>query len=166
MNFKPTTKLSSTNLSWAAHTVILPDRTLKKWGLSNFASIARNSSAPNVKRIFEILWGILEGRTNSARPSRPCLKNCQNGTFWSVHGIWNFLGQMTSFEVLLKCHPLTFSKKCLRHLPALSIWEDKWIISKIPRSILKILFVYCSYEFLAMLESKIRKAPLSKGSRW
>ena len=29
-------------------TVILPDQTLKKWGLSNFA-------LPNAKRIFEIL---------------------------------------------------------------------------------------------------------------
>ena len=56
------------------------------------SSITRNLSAPNAKIIFEILWGILEGRTNSARPSRPSLKNCQNGTFWSVHGIWNFFG--------------------------------------------------------------------------
>ena len=94
------------------------------------SSIGRNSSVPNAKRIFEILWGIHEGRINSARPSRPCLKNCQNGTFWSVHGIWNFLGQMTSFEVLLKCHALTLSQKFLRLHPApfkcLShIWEDK-----------------------------------------
>ena len=63
------------------------------------SSIAKNSLALNAKTIFEIL--ILEGRTNSARPSRPCLKNCQNGT---------------------------------------------------------------SYEFLAMLEGKIREAPFSKGS--
>ena len=56
------------------------------------SSIARNSSAPNAKRIFQILWGVLEGRTNSAWPSGPCLKNCQNGTFWSVHGIWKFFG--------------------------------------------------------------------------
>ena len=40
------------------------------------SSVAKNSAAPNAKRIFEILWGILEGRTTSARPSRPCLKNC------------------------------------------------------------------------------------------
>ena len=34
---------------------------LKKWGLSNFAfSIARNSTTPYEKRIFEILRGILE----------------------------------------------------------------------------------------------------------
>ena len=46
------------------HTVILPNWTLKKWGLSNLpSSIARNSSAPNAKIIFEILWGILEGLT-------------------------------------------------------------------------------------------------------
>ena len=57
------------------------------------SSIARKSSAPEAKRIFEILWGILEGCTNSARPYRPCLKNCQNGTFWSVHGIWIFFAK-------------------------------------------------------------------------
>ena len=56
------------------------------------SSIARNSSAPNENRIFQILWGILEGQTNSAQPYQPCLKNCHNGTFWSVHGIWNFFG--------------------------------------------------------------------------
>ena len=67
---------------------------LKKNGafLILLSSIARNSSAPNEKIIFEILWGILEGRTNSAQPYQPCLKNCHNGTFWSVHGIWNFFG--------------------------------------------------------------------------
>ena len=45
------------------------------------SSIARNSSAPNAKRIFQIHQGILEGCTNRARPSQPSLKNCQNGTF-------------------------------------------------------------------------------------
>ena len=82
------------HFNWIAHhTVILPDWTLKKWSsLILPSSIAGNSSAPNAKRIFEILWGILEGRTIRARPSRPFLKNCQNGTFWSVHGIWNFFG--------------------------------------------------------------------------
>ena len=56
------------------------------------SSIARNSSAPNAKRIFQIHRGILEGCTNRAQPSLPSLKNCQNGTFWSVHGIWKFFG--------------------------------------------------------------------------
>ena len=45
------------------------------------SSIARNSSAPNAKGIFQIHRGILEGCTNRARPSQPSLKNCQNGTF-------------------------------------------------------------------------------------
>ena len=79
----------------------------------------------------------------------------------------NFLGQMTSFEMLLKCHSLTFSKKCLRVRPAPSkrISERiNWIISRIPHRISKILFVYGSYEFLAMLEGKIREAPFFKGS--
>ena len=53
-----------------------------------------------------------------------------------------FLGQMASFEALLKCHSLT--------------------ISKIPQRILKILFVYGFYEFLAMLEGKIGEAPFFK----
>jgi hypothetical protein len=66
-----------------------------------------------------------------------------------------FLGQMTSFEVLSKCHYLTFSKKCLR---------INWIISRIPHRISKILFVYGSYEFLAMLEGRIKEAPFFKGS--
>ena len=37
-----------------------------------------------------------------------------------------------------------------------------WIISTIPHRISKILFVYGSYEFLAMLEGKIREAPFFK----
>ena len=121
------------------------------------SSIARNSSAPNAKIIFGILWGNLEGRTIRARPSRPFLKSCQNGTFWSMHGIWIFFGQMTLFEVLLKCHSLTLSKKCLRLRPALSMCLSErinWIISTIPHRISKILFVYGSYDFLAMLEGK------------
>jgi hypothetical protein len=73
-----------------------------------------------------------------------------------------FFGQMTSFEVLLKCHSLTLSKKCLRHCPAPSKCLSErinWIISTIPQRISKILFVYVSYESLAMLEGKITDAP-------
>ena len=81
---------------------------------------------------------------------------------------FDFLGgQMTSFEVLLKCHSLTLSKKCFRLRPAPSKCLSErinWIISTILRRISKILFVYGSYEFLAMLEGKIREAPFSKGS--
>ena len=81
----------------------------------------------------------------------------------------NFLGQMTSFGVLLKWHSLTFSKKCLRLHPALSkCLSDRmnWIISRIPNRLPKILFVYGSYEFLEMLEGKIIAAPFFKGSIW
>ena len=76
---------------------------------------------------------------------------------------------MTSFEVLLKCHFLTLSKKCLRLRPALSKFlseEINRIISTIPHRISKILFVYGSYEFSGMLEGKIREAPFFKGSIW
>ena len=72
----------------------------------------------------------------------------------------NFLGQMTSFEVLLKCHALTLSQKFLRLHPAPSKCLSEritWIISRIPRWISKIIFVLGSYELLAMLEGKIIK---------
>ena len=92
------------------------------------SSIARNSSAPNAKRIFEILWGILEGRTNSARPSRPCLKNCQNGTFWSVHGIWKKFGPNDFIWGAIKVPFFDFIQK-MSQAPSSSvqvlIWEDK-----------------------------------------
>jgi hypothetical protein len=87
-------------------------------------------------------------------------KKCIFGVFrhFLIHA-WtlNFFGQMTSFEVLLKCHSLTLSKKCLRLRPALSmclnIWEDK-LSQESPHRISEILFVYGSYEFLkAKLES-------------
>ena len=78
-----------------------------------------------------------------------------------------FLGQMTSFEVLLKYHALTLSQKFLRLVPApskcLSETERlNWIFSTIPHRISKIPFVYGSYEFLAMLEGKIREAHFFK----
>ena len=39
-----------------------------------------------------------------------------------------------------------------------------WIISIIPHRITKNFIVYGSYEFLAMLEGKIRETPFFKGS--
>ena len=72
------------------------------------------------------------------------------------------LGQMTSFEVLLKCHSLTLSKKCLRLRPAPSKCLSErinWIISTIPNRNSKILFVYGAYEFLTMLEGKTGEGP-------
>jgi hypothetical protein len=79
------------------------------------------------------------------------------------------LGQMASFEMLLKCQSMTLSKKCLRLSPAPSKCLSErinWIISTIPHRISKILFVYGSYEFLAMQEGKIREAPFYKGLIW
>ena len=99
---------------------------LKKNGASLIlpSSMAMNSSAPNAKRIFEILWGILEGRTNSARPSRPCLKNCQNGTFWSMHGIWTFFGPNDFIWGALKV-PFYDYTQALSSSVQVLIWEDK-----------------------------------------
>jgi hypothetical protein len=49
------------------------------------------------------------------------------------------------------------SSKCLSE-------RINWIISRIPHRISKIIFVYGSYEFLAMLEGKIKDAPIFKDS--
>ena len=107
------------------------------------SSIARNSSAPNAKRIFEILWGILEGRTNSARPFRPCLKNCQNGTFWSVHGIWIFFGLNDYIWGASKVPFSDFIQKMSQALFSsvqVIIWEDKLDYLKNPSKDLKKFF--------------------------
>jgi hypothetical protein len=66
---------------------------------------------------------------------------------------------MITFEVInIKVPFFDFFKKYLRlrPVPSKSLSERiNWIISKIPHRISKILFVYGSYEFLAMLEGKI-----------
>ena len=77
----------------------------------------------------------------------------------------NFLGHMTSFDVIGMCHNLTLSKICLRLCPAPSKCLSErinWIISIIPHRIAKILFVLGFYEFLAMLEGKRRMTPFFK----
>jgi hypothetical protein len=88
-------------------------------------------------------------------------KSSQNGTFWPLHVIWKILGHMTLFEAIWKCHSLTLSKICIRLRPAPSKCLSErinWIISRISCWISKILFVYGSYESLAMLEGKTRKS--------
>ena len=67
------------------------------------SSITRNSWEPKTKIFFEIRQGILEGRTNRAWPYRPCLKNCQNGTF-----------RVLSFSVL-SCKIPVFSTSQITH---------------------------------------------------
>ena len=88
---------------------------------------------------------------------------------------WHFLIRAWNLKIFwakwlhLRCHSLTFSKKCLRLRPASSKCLSErinWIISRIPHRISKILFVYGSYEFLAKLEGKIREAPFFEGSIW
>ena len=76
-----------------------------------------------------------------------------------------FLGQITSFDLLLKCHSLTLSKKVLGSVCPSKFLSERinWIIWRIPHSILKILFVNGSYEVLAMLKGEVREAPFFKG---
>ena len=69
---------------------------------------------------------------------------------------------MTLFEVLLKCDLVILSKICLKLRPSayLSIILGlKWIISRIPHGISKIIFVQGSYESLAMPNGKTRQGP-------
>jgi hypothetical protein len=122
------------------------------------SSIARNSSVPNAKRIFQIHQGILEGCTNRARPSRPSLKNCQNGTFLPLHGIQIFGGPNVFFWCTVKVPFSNFFPKVSQALPKCFFkWINwiNWIKSRFPCWIWNILFVLSSYEFLAILEGKI-----------
>ena len=73
----------------------------------------------------------------------------------------NFLGQMSSFDVLWKCHWVTFFPKVSQALSKYFSKRINWIMLRIPRWIWKILFVLSSYEFLAMLE-----VPFFYGSIW
>ena len=120
---------------------------------------------PKAKRIFEVQRGILEGCNNRAWPSRPCLKNCQNCTFLSMHGIWKFFGPNDFIWGAIKVPFFDFIQKCLRLRPALCKCLSEminWIVSTISHRISKTIFVYGFYEFLAMLQGKIREAPFFK----
>ena len=65
------------------------------------SSLSRYSSAPKTKRIFWMLWCIFEGHTNRSRTSQPFLKNCQIGTFESMHVIQSFFGANYFFWCIL-----------------------------------------------------------------
>ena len=59
---------------------------------------------------------------------------------------------------------MTLSKICLRLCPSAYLSINlgiKWIISRIPRGISKIIFVQVSYESLAILDGKTRQGPFS-----
>ena len=79
----------------------------------------------------------------------------------------NFFCQKTSFEALWKCHLqkifITFSR--VRQIQDLGQSKYKLrLFSKRTHGISKILFNLCSCEFLARLESKIRKCLFFDGS--
>ena len=92
------------------------------------SSLSRNKSAPEIKKKFEFISGILEGRTIRAWPSRPFMKICQNGTFWSEHGIWKFFGPKYFIWGVMKVPLFDFIQEIF---PALSssvqvlIWENR-----------------------------------------
>ncbi len=87
------------------------------------------------------------------------LKNCQNGTFELVHGIQNLF--------LAKRLPLKhYEDAILKKIPNMSQGSQNPVLSqskklrfsqKRTRKISKILFNLGSCEYLARLESKIRK---------
>jgi hypothetical protein len=86
-----------------------------------------------------------------------------------VHGIWIFFGPNDFIWCAIKVPFFDLSKKCLRLHPAPSKCLSErinWIISTIPHRISKIIFVYGSFEFLAMLEGKIREAQPGKITVW
>ena len=67
------------------------------------------------------LWAEMEGYTNRAGQSRPIQpisgKIAKMALFNQCMEFKIFLGQMTSFEVLRKCHFVILSKMCLRLRP-------------------------------------------------
>ena len=74
----------------------------------------------------------------------------------------SYFGQKTSFEGLWKCHILKISITCPRVRQIQDLGKSKYklrIFSKRTHNISKILFNLGSYEYLASLESKIRRCP-------
>ena len=69
---------------------------------------------------------------------------------------------MTLFEVLWKSDLVILSKICLRLRPGAYLSINlgiKWIISRIPCRISKIIFVQGFYESLPILDGKTRQDP-------
>ena len=60
---------------------ILKHRKKEKRALSNYLPALLGIHRHPKQKEFLNLLGILEGRTNRSKPTRPLLKNCQNGTF-------------------------------------------------------------------------------------
>ena len=72
----------------------------------------------------------------------------------------HFLDKVKEWHFNSTSNEVIWPKKFLCPAPSKCLSERiNWIISRIPHRISKIIFVYGSYEFLAILEGKIREAP-------
>ena len=86
--------------------------------------------------------------------------NCQNCTFWSVHGIWKFFGSYDFIWVAMKVPLFDFIQKMSQALSSsvqVLNWEDKLDYLKNPSLVFKNYFYLGSYESITMLEGKIRR---------
>ena len=69
---------------------------------------------------------------------------------------------MSLLNPCMKVPSIDFIQK-MSQAPSKCLSEKiNWIISRIPHRISKFLFIYGFYEFLAILEVKIREAPFLK----
>ena len=96
-----------------SHTVILPDWTFTKWGLSNPALLGTHRKSKQ-KEFLKSCEGFLRA---------PLIGHSHPGPFWKIAKMALFdpcmefkkiLCQMKSFEMLWKYHCLTLLKTCLR----------------------------------------------------
>ena len=92
---------------------------LKKMGplqfcLSIFFGIHRN---PKQKEFFNSCEGFLMADPTGHSPPSPFWKIAKMALFYPWMNFEIFVGQITSFEVLWKCHFVILSKMCLRLRP-------------------------------------------------
>ena len=110
------------------------------------------------KEFFRSTEGFLRAALTGHGHSGPLWKIAKMALFNPSMEFEIFLGQMSSFDALWKCHLVIFSQVLQAPSKCFYKWIN-WIDLRIPRWIWKILFVLSSYEFLAMLEGKIGKGP-------
>ena len=81
------------------------------------SSIARNSLAPNGKKIFRSTEGFLRAALAGHDPPGPLWKIAKMALFNPCMEFENFLSQMSSFDALWKCRLGFFSQKCPKLRP-------------------------------------------------
>ena len=101
----------------AVHTVILPDWTLQKRVLVLPSSVDMNSSAPNAKEFFRSTEGFSRAALTGHGLPGPHWKIAKMALFNPCMEFQIFLGQMSSFDALWKCHLVIFSQKCPKLRP-------------------------------------------------